>query len=499
MAPYQMTSLLNSRPEGWPTWLNNTDHIGSHYPYYTLPSPNQVSLEISDIIEDIPPSERQLDLTGVVEILFGRRLLGNRTLVKGVRRTPWMASCFENGFRYHDIPTHHSHRRPVGNVVSELENALYEEVCEYIHDGDAVAILLSGGLDSRILAGILRQVQLDGGIESVTAFTWGIDECRDVVYARRVADRYDWPFEQLQLSADLLWENIVRTGEIGAEFAPYHLHALPVLRERDDIDAVLAGSYGNSVGRGEYAGDHVAELNRIVPRRLNKFGVLPNEIVSRHRETVHGDAYGYRDRVDRNETYQYREIEQQLHYMRRGLQSCMTHVAERIPLYQLFTAPAVVELMWELDPNTRGLDHYRELLERLPGDLEAIPDAKLGSLDQDLIDDDDLAVRAHKYGTWLRDDLRADIIECIQSGPLAGQLCNERTLNQLFRIWPYASTTTMNRVDDVISWLASLSIFVETYDITVPEIDTSAVDLINTIVGPLHAGTYQTARGFVRK
>jgi len=494
--------MVNANPSslpGWPNWLDTTDHIGSHYPYYSLSDPNRVSLRIDEILQEIPEQDRQLDLAGVIEILFGRRLLGDRTLVRGVRRTPWMTTQSRDGFRYHNIPSHSFRTRPIGDVVSDLEQALFEEVSDYVDSNENIAILLSGGLDSRVLAGILRRVQLDGRVDQVKAFTWGIENCRDVIYARRVAEEYDWHFEHFELNADLLWDNIVRAGKIGAEFAPYHLHALPVLRERNDVDVILAGSYGNSVGRGEYAGDHVTEVGPIVPRRLNKFGVLPTRVVSRNKHTIHGDAYSYRNRVDRSEPYQYREIEQQLHYMRRGLQSCMTHVAERIPVYQLFTAPEVVELMWELDPRRRGLDHYKELLDRLPGDLVSIPDAKLGILEGEATETEDLSVRAHRYGTWLRDDLRDDLITLIREGPLVRKLLNERTLAQLFRIWPLASTTTMNRVDDIISWLASLTVFVNTYEITVPEIDTSTIDLVNTTVGTLHAGSYQTVRGFVRK
>lgn len=492
--------MVNSKspPQGWPSWLDTTDHIGSHYPYYTLPRPDSVSLQIGEIIKDIPKSDRKLDLTAVVEMVFGRRILGDRTLIQGVRRVPWMAECFHDGFKYHDIPNHGTHSPHIGQVVGKFQRELRKEVRGYVQEGDNVGILLSGGLDSRILAGLLREVELDGIIDSITAFTWGIRGSRDVAYARQVTEQYDWQFKHIQLNSDLLWNNIIRTGKIGAEFAPYHLHALPIIREADNIDVMLAGSYGNSVGRGEYAGDHVTELKPVVPQRLNKFGVLPNEIVSNHQNTIYGDAYGYRGRISRDHIYQYREIEQQLHYMRRGLQSCMTHVAEEIPLYQIFTAPSVVNVMWELNPQIRGIDHYKELLSRLPGELKKIPDAKLGNLDGPSGVNEDLAIRAHNYGKWLRDDLREDVIGCILDGPLVGQLFNERTINGLLDIWPRASTTTMNRIDDIISWLASLSVFVEEYDVSVPRKDTGVADVLNTIIGLSHAESYRAARDRLR-
>jgi asparagine synthase (glutamine-hydrolysing) len=491
---------LDGRPTGWPEWLETTDHIGSHYPFYELPCPDKVSLHIGDIVAEIPPSERELDLAGVVQMVSRHRLLGNRTLLSGVRRSPWLAEPTGDSWVTHDVPYHDTARRSVDDVVDDLHERLRTELAGYLGPDDDVGLLLSGGLDSRVLAGVLREHEQEATLGSIQAFTWGIEDCRDVVYARSVAEAYGWQFERLPLGPELLLENVRTTGLMGAEFAPYHLHALPRLRERDDVNVYLAGSYGNSIGRAEYAGDHVTELGPIVPSRLNKYGVLPRRLVADHRETVLGDGYGYRDRVYREAPYQYYELEQQLHYMRRGLQSCMTHVAEVVPLHQLFTAPDVVELMWGLAPSSRGTNHYKTLLRQLPGDLLAIPDAKKGLVGEGGTAErhEELAARPHRYGTWLREDLHDDIVDCIRDGPVA-RLCNERTLSSLLRIWPRASTTTMNRVDDLVSWLASLSIFLAEYDVSVPETQPSLLDELNAVTGPVHAATYQTARGFFRQ
>jgi len=487
------------RPQGWPEWLDTTAHVGSHYPYYTLPRPEEVSLSIGEVIRTVPPESRRLDLAAVVPMVFRHRLLGNRTLLSGVRRSPWLAAPTGDGWSYHSVPSHGTAQRSVSDVVDDLHRRLQDELTDYVGPDDDVGVLLSGGLDSRVLAGLLREQQRDGTVDSVRAFTWGIEACRDVAYARRVAEQYGWPFERIPLGPEQLWENVRLTGKLGAEFAPYHLHALPRLRECDDVDVFLAGSYGNSIGRAEYGGDHVTELTTILPNHLDKYGILPRRLVADQRETVLGDAYGYRDRVQREHLYQYYELEQQLHYMRRGLQSCMTHVAEEVPLHQLFTAPDVVELMWGLAPSDRGTDHYMTLLRRLPGSLLSIPDAKKGALDDgDAGRHDELAVRAHRYGAWLREDLRGRLVDCIREGPLVDRLCNSRSLAVLLRIWPRASTTTMNRVDDLVSWLASLSIFVDEYDVSVPDVDTDLLDVLHAVGGPMHAAAYQTARGFVR-
>ena len=52
------------------------------------------------------------------------------------------------------------------------------------------------------------------------------------------------------------------------------------------------------------------------------------------------------EKVYRKE-YQYREIEQEMHYMRRKLQTCII-LGDRIPLYQLYFSETF-GLMWSID------------------------------------------------------------------------------------------------------------------------------------------------------
>lgn len=490
---------VSQTSSGWPSWLNTYDHIGSHYPYYNSDNPGEFFLNIGDAIETIPPEERELDLAGVLEVLFRRWPLGTRTLVTDLRRSPWMAEPDGGDWTFHSIPDHGDRRLSIEQVASELVSRLKQEAEWYTEQFDDVGLLLSGGLDSRIVAGLVRELQLEDKIDDVTAFTWGVENCRDVYYAREIAEDFDWKFEYYPLDADVLKQNISRAGELGAEFSPLHLHALPQIRDQADVDVILAGSYGNSIGRAEYSGHHVTDLYKMVPHRLNKFGVLRNKIVSTHRETVHGDAYEYRTRIGRSETYQFREIEQQSHYLRRLLQPCMTHVAERIPLYQLFTAPDVVELMWSLDPSIRGKDHCTEVIKKLPGNLERIPNAKTGipPAGSEPVDDG-LKKEHHEYASWLRNDLRDNVVHQIRSGPIY-RVFNKPVLERIFQIWPRADTQSTNAIDELLTWISSLSIFIQKYNISIPDIEEDTIDLANRVIGPSSAQLYQTARGVVRE
>jgi len=486
-------------PPSWPSWLNTSNHIGSHYPYYNPEVPNEFSLRISDAIKNIPPDERELDKATILGILSRRFPLGDRSLITKLRRAPWMAKPTSNGWKFHNPPPHGTRKTSVNQVTTELLTKLKEEARSYTESSKNIGILLSGGLDSRIVAGIVRVLELNGDLNKVSTFTWGVDGCRDVYYARQIAEDFGWEFNHFRLDADTLKRNIRRAGELGAEFSPLHLHALPEVRDQADVDVILAGSYGNSIGRAEYSGKHVLDLEQTVPYRLNKFGVLKHNVISTNRDTIYGDAYKYRTRIERPELYQYREIERQLHYMRRLLQPCMTHVAEQVPLHQLFTAPGVVELMWGLDPESRGKAHCVEVLKRLPGDLESIPNAKSGIPPNGTEPvNDGLDAKHHKYGPWLRDDLREAVCDLINNGPLF-RVFNKQAVNRLLRVWSRASTRSTNAIDELVSWLASLAIFIQEYDISIQPTTNSFVDSINGVVGPISAQGYQAVRGRFRE
>jgi asparagine synthase (glutamine-hydrolysing) len=461
-------------------------------------------LDIGSALEGIPIEQRKIDPVGIAEILSSGFLLGNRTLVQGVRRAPWMAALDMQGkWEFAALPQHGKQKLPMGAVVQKLKRALHREALSYVEGKRRVGILLSGGLDSRIVAGIIRELQLAHEFTGdIVALTWGLQESRDVIYAREIAQGYNWAWLHFPLGPEILLENIHIAGRLGAEFSPLHLHALPRVREIEGLDAILAGSYGDSVGRAEFSGRHVLQLKPVVPRVLNYLGLMPHKMVISVRSAVLHDAYEYRQRFPREEAWQYRELEQQMHYMRRKLQACMSYVAERIPLFQLFTSPECVSLMWSLDPSIRDNRYYEVLLPSLPGKVGSIPWARTGRpLGEPKGPTDKAPGLSHKYGVWLRRDLRTMITELAASDTIRElNLFNEQALNRLIRLWPRAQTTSTNRMDDIISWMASLAIFVKRYDIKpINTLSPSWRDGVNALSGVARAWAYQTVRGKLRR
>jgi asparagine synthase (glutamine-hydrolysing) len=488
-------------------WLDISNHLGGVYPFYNGEIPDYFSLSIADILS-VRRSQKlqvELDPTALVGKVCMPYLLGNRTLIKRVRRTPWMSSYRGNGQWESFVLPKHGNCRPDPEIFSfQLKQALLNEAVNYMKNKKTVGILLSGGMDSRVAAGILRELQLrKNGPEAIVALTWGAEDSRDVIYAQRIAKQFDWDMVHFPITAETLANNITNAGLTGAEVSPLHLHSMSDIAKLEGIDAILAGSYGDSVGRAEFSGRHVTQLKSVLPKVLDSFGLLKSEAVSQAKIQLNRDLIDSPHLNASIEPLRRREIEQEMHYMRRMLQSCMQTISENIPLYQLFTDPSVFGLMWNLDPTVRNNEWYARILSKLPGDLLDIPWARTGQrFDQPSKVFDNYPKNYHKYGRWLRNDLREGILERLNSDQIhALGIFNEKSLKQLTMSWQKANTDDTNKLDEVVSWLASLHDFIKTYDIPPPtkSYESSFSDSIRSTIGHFHAEAFVAARDRLRK
>jgi hypothetical protein len=487
-------------------WNRVSDHLGGVYPFQDAANPEVCSLDIGRVIQSRRGRGAPVELDPVALVCKSTMpyLLGDRTLIQGVRRAPWMAYPTEDGgWQAAELPPHGNERPEPEQFTTRLKEALIQEACDYVGTASTVGILLSGGMDSRIAAGVLREVQQQiGQPHQVVALTWGMEASRDVVYARKIAHRFSWDFQHFPLDAERLGENIVSAGRIGAEVSPLHLHAMPQIAQITGLDAVIAGSYGDSVGRAEFSGRKVADLKSILPNNLDRFGVVKRAFVERAIPALRQDVLGPGRLSGAENAVRRHEIEQEMHYMRRMLQSCTLTIAQQTPLYQMFTAPAVFGLMWGLDPAVRDDSWYVRLLQKLPGNLLEIPWARTGKrYDQPSGASDAFSRQHHAYGHWLRGELREEVLARVNSARIRGLgLFNARGLDMVLRAWERANTASTNSLDELVSWLASLYEFLEQYQIQIkgPLFASSPIDTLRAIRGGLHARLYIEARERMR-
>lgn len=478
-----------------------SSHLGNYYPFSVN---GKLYLNMSDAVDNC--EQREIDLTAIIEILTNSYILGDRTLVKNIKRLSWLTDYDNPENKYGlscCLPQHRTKIDTSINIANKLKKLLKEELCKYLEGKKKIGVFLSGGLDSRIVAGLIKELQnKQVYLGEVVAITWGLENSRDVIYAKEISKRFDWEFHHLMLTPELLRNNIYTTGRMGAEFSPYHLHAMPDVPKIEGLEAVIAGSYGNSVGRAEFSGKHISNLRKQYINIKNPFGIIKKDIIDSFKVDIFADAYEYKEYISRGEIYQYMEIEQELHYMRRKLNACMNIIGQSIPVYQLFTSPNVFGYMWSLSPQVRNDEVYKHIIKTLPKKLEEIPWARDGkTINGDVGITLDGTKEHHRYGMWIRNELFDEVVSLVLSEELLNlNIFNKKALIRLLKVWKKQKTITVNVLDEIIAWLASLAIFVKTHKITNNYISShSFIDSYNSVAGPVHAGIILTIRGAIRE
>lgn len=417
-----------------------------------------------------------IDEVSILEVLNRYFMFADRTIFQDVKRTPWMGQydAEKSSWSFYDIPGH-GLKSDVSEteIADKLFNLLCDEVNLYVKNSKNIGILLSGGMDSRIVAGVLHYLMDKGDISvaSVTAYTWGVDDCRDVVYSKRIADLYGWKWKHYRVDAENLWENFKIAGERGCEFTGLHLHAIPQICRtiKSEVDVMLAGSYGDSVGRAEYSGKHVTELGPVYHNMRNPSWLLKSAVYDQIKNQWKDDVETYHRQFPREQPYQQHELDYQIHYMRRMLNPCMELLNEKVEMHQVFTHPTVFGFMWSLDPKLRNDTIYKLLLERHNPELLIIPWARTG-LQYPLKDGepDQFKKKHHLYSKYMHENL----IHRIESRLLGHQsiqngIFNQQTVEEIIALIKKKNQYNFDYLEK-ISWLVSYTYLFDKYSIVQP-------------------------------
>jgi asparagine synthetase B (glutamine-hydrolysing) len=204
---------------------------------------------------------RQLDATGLAEVLQFRWLAGDRTLYSGVNRIlPGTSVVLERGdggvslstrqfWRFHTDPEPAD--RPMEEWVDEAERALAAAVTSRTAEADNVAVLLSGGVDSPLLA---HQVKRHCRRYSMISPTWrGFDDPeipRAVEYGRLVGGDH----RVVVMDPDCVEEEFLRLNRRFEQPArsPHALTLARVGAELDGFDLLLHGEGADAL----FGADH---------------------------------------------------------------------------------------------------------------------------------------------------------------------------------------------------------------------------------------------------
>jgi asparagine synthase (glutamine-hydrolysing) len=402
------------------------------------------------------------DPAAMLSFLSFGYMTGNRTMFREVTCSPWMSNLSADGdIVPQAIPEHGFHKMSPVGIAQQLLVRLENEAEKACAGHERVYILTSGGLDSRIVAGIVKRLLDQGRINSeVLAVTWGRSGSRDVEIGKAVAGKLGFAWKQLELSESHLEENIEACAlDLGALVSPVHLHRMTWFRDQEPGGIVLAGSYGDSVGRCEFSGKTVLDLPKQQTR--NRLGLLHLSAVNSGNIQLEKDWAQFRSRLKRRPEYAIRECEEQGNYMRRMISQAMSIIDGPNKLYQMFTAPDVFGFMWSIHPCYRDDQPYAELLELLGHDLARLPWARTN---KPLRRTDGIQIECpvnkyHDYSNWGRSllmqnfDLRDHIDWLAETG-----LFDPRRINELCNAVVNQEDTHMSlyMATNLTSWTLSL-------------------------------------------
>ncbi len=237
-----------------------TDHVGS-YPFYICHYKSAVlfATQIKAIIVALPYTPN-LDKHSVAMMLSIGEVLGNRTLIEAIETLP-AASITKLGveksqhiyWRYLHQENKNLNRN---DLIDKTGEALKIAVKRAVSNREHANVPLSGGLDSRFLLDLARaHVKLD-------AYTWGVQNCRDIRYAQQATSIAQCPHHVYYFENNYL----ERVAEKGIWLTEGHtttvnFHVLPFL---DEIKIKQ-----NSVLLDGFAGDAIVGGNFISPAWKN--------------------------------------------------------------------------------------------------------------------------------------------------------------------------------------------------------------------------------------
>ncbi len=482
------------------------NHLGFFNPFYF--STDKGLIINSNFKETVERRNmvNKLNVAAVIENLLGRNILGDRTIIEGINKTPWMAkpNADSTDWSYYEVPDHNEKMMDQNEMAIQFLNLLKEEVYNYIKDKKTIGVLLTGGMDSRIIAGVLDLLIKDNIINnvSVIALTWGDLNSRDAVYAKKIAEKLNWEWRHFSLTSEDLKKNIEAVAKRGSEYPPIHLHAMLKVREEKDLDCILAGSYGDSIGRAEYAGRRVTNLLDMRDKIKNPNGFLKRSVLDIYTDDINSDIDFYWNKFPQNKSYQQLEQDYQIHYMRRKLNPCLSVINEKTPLYQVFSDPNVFGFIWSIHPKLRNNEIYKIILNNFKTDLSEIPWARNGLIfDKTKGEPDAYSKNYHAHSEYINNDLNDFIKDLVLSNNIEKMnILNLSSIENYFKLMKKKFYLRNTKVEEKIIWLASLSRSVDLYDIKENYFDTgmSFYDKLNSL-SPIKENLLDQAKSYYVK
>lgn len=461
----------------------HTEQFGGFCPYWTIIDGQVlVSDTFENIIQNLPLDRRIVDPVGFLELLQFNYMLGNRTLIRGVHRMPWRSTLRGDGSIERQIPLPHDMCYvPPQKAAKKLRELLVDELYNAAKYRNNIYILLTGGFDSRVVAGILKSIESQIRAR-IACVSWGLPESRDVTYARRIAEWYDWEFINIPYNHSLVWANIER-GAIwgGSEVAGIHLHGTEWFNNADKDDLVVAASFGDMIGRAEFSSVHLKDLS--ITSICNRYKLIHPSLEHYSINTAILDRKIAWELIEKSPRLVRAEFDMAENYMRRMICHAMDYIRQYCNLHQAFTSDAVVSYMWSLSPESRTNEIYYQLLMQLDNRLSSLPWARTGVAPDGTSESDKTLLKEyHELPKWLYVELEDQLESLFFSTELQKLgLLYMPSLKRLWKNWRQASMNSLSLGQDVVK-ICSLEITRRHFNIQPCRNNTVIKDRIRDII-----------------
>jgi len=231
---------------------------------------------LSSGIVNVKLSEKEL-----ISFLYLAKLkLGENTVFEGIKVLPAATICFsdKNGLSLNKYWT--DRFQPVNfqseeEAASEAARLFHEGVNKRLEAESTFGLCLTGGLDSRSIAGAIDESNL----EKVRAFTWGSPDCTEIRIASQVATTRGVNHRILETGPINFLENAYEQYSVVPEpdiFIQSHMFGVAE-QMKAEAEIIMTGlSLGTTLG-GYFLNDEVLKLNNdsaIISYLLFSVGIL---------------------------------------------------------------------------------------------------------------------------------------------------------------------------------------------------------------------------------
>ena len=350
-----------------------------------------------------PGFVKRLDLTALAQFIRFQVVLGDRTFFEGISLLPPATVCrcdLRTGSvtltRYWEFGAFDLlPEPPLAEMAEECARLLSRAVNRVVHGPERAGLLLSGGLDSRLLLGLA-----DSPAAPLRTFTFGSPGSRDVEYARRAAQRAGSVHRWFPLSGgswviDNLELDLALTEGSHSWIHMHGISTLPALREQ--VDVMLTGWDGGTVVGGwrnrlPLAFTDADDLGVLTAREFGRFnqlytwpGIDEGEERALYADALRSQLVGRAFESLRDEMVPFLslrpDLRAEMFYVRnhcfRLTMHTLTLLRSHVEVLSPFFDFELFRFLYSLPATARGYKMLlREILRRHAPRLALIPDAR---------------------------------------------------------------------------------------------------------------------------